>query len=391
MELAITKSKGQLIKDIIFTPISLLSFFIFSIAFIFGLSLVSQDFKFGILLMYIGMIYIVILFIKILKILRIREKKITWTLRLNNYGLEIIRAYGSIVIPYKGFKKFLEQRNSTKIVISKKFRFKSLYIPKDGIDRERRTKFIEAFKEKVFTPCIEEAALEDKKYIVSFRSSLWKDLERQIAKDYRQVGTIVLILTNLFLGILLIGSEKGYIGGIILLGLALIVILKPVINLVEAMNSGKAITHISLKNNKLEIKNNGIFKIDTSNLRIHRDKKGQTIIRNIRDSKLVFGIYNKEVINGSIDKLFKVIEEESITLDKSILGSISIIFTGIAIISIPASLFFQELAVFICLIAWGISLILALINLFKKNAYKKFALISLSMDLILGIFFGYIL
>lgn len=396
MELNITKSKGQRIKEILFEGLNSVYILIFTIICIVGISILSTSFKIGVLHIYIGGIYFVIVSNRVIKVLLLKSKDIRVELRSINYGLEITTYEGTIIIPYKYLIRLEDKRNSTKVVISKKCRLKSLYLPKKNIEGENTVEFIRSLQERIFSSktnkvISDDAKVnEDKNYILSIKSSIFRDLMRQISVDYRKFKTIILIFANLFFGLILINSENGKTGGFILLSLAILVILKPVINFVESIYNGQAITHIFYKDNKLEIINNSTYCLDIGSLRIGRDNKNQIVIRSIKNSKFVFGIYISEVINGDIDRLFEIIEYEKTVINKSIIGVIAIICSGISVISVPLALFIGHYAVLTCVVAWVVSVIFSLINLFKRGVYKKFALISIFVNLIIGVFFIYI-
>ncbi|GAA0182471.1 hypothetical protein SH2C18_48450 [Clostridium sediminicola] len=396
MELIISKSKGQRTREMLIEGSNAIFFLIFTIILIIGMSIVSSSFKIGILLIYTGGIYFVVLFNRIIKVVLLKEE-IRVVLKLINYGLEIITYDGAVIIPYKYLIKVQEKRDSTKVVVSKKCRLKSLYLPKKYIVEGNITEFIQNLQEKILSSKTNRVIsndvkiIEDKNYILSIKSSVIKDLLRQMSIDYRNFKTIILIFVNLFFGLILINSENGKTGGYILLSLAILVILKPVINLLESIYKGQATTHLFYKDNKLEIINNNTYCLDVDILRISKDNKNQTIIRSLKNSKFIFGMYDSEVINGSTERLFEIIEYEKIILNKSVLGTIAIISSGISVVAILLVLIIGQYAVFICLGSWIISVICSLMNLFKKGIYKKFALISCFINLIIGMFFIYIL
>lgn len=394
MEFTLRRTKKLMIKDIFNNLLNLILLIISIIIISIGINFcINDNIKpVGVALIIIGGLYLLVLIYKSLKIL-LFFKDMTTIFRLEHDRLVIDNGDNSVTIAYKHIIRTSDTRIGTILILDKKEHYIDFLIPKDGFEHSR-----DILISKLNIICsdlyeddnqLEEVLKEDDgNVILSFMPNELRDFKRQMYYEYSKVRRMLPFVANLFFGLTLLNGKTVPVGSFLIL-LSLILISNPIIKFIKLhKNRKKDEIQIINAENKIKIINKGcIYGIKKANLRIFRSGDDQVVIKNITNNHFIFEIHRDECIDGDINDLFHYMILGNQSLRRTSLGFISLCLSIVAVIFIPLILKIKMVSLIMSLGGLAGAIILAIINLFKKGVYKKYAVLSLSIDTCLILLF----
>ncbi len=227
--------------------------------------------------------------------------------------------------------------------------------------------------------------------IVRFKNKFINDFKRSFKMQLSRVSLIVFIFAVITMGIISVLAESKVFGTIIIV-VGILSIFSPIIQVYSMRKNIKGVKSIGIDENDDMVIDNGIVRnvFKKKNVVVGKSENGEIIVSVLSNKSYSFGIKEKEILEGDPYELFKLLKVGKVK-EFNWFGLFGLGVATIGMCQLPLSLGWTKInepatVTIITIVCVIMSLILAIMAIFKKGKVKKQANWAILFDIIMVLF-----
>lgn len=227
--------------------------------------------------------------------------------------------------------------------------------------------------------------------IVRFKNKFINDFKRSFKMQFSRVSLIIFIFAAITMGSISILAGSKVFGTIIIV-VGILSIFYPTIQVYSTRESMKGTKSIGIDENDDIVIDNAIVRtvFKKKNVAVGKLEDGEIIVTVLSNKSMTFGIKEEEIVEGDPYELFKILKVGKVK-EFNWLGLFALGVATIGMCQIPLALGWTKInepatVIIISIVCVVISLLLAVMAIFKKEKVKRQANWAILFDIIMVVF-----